>query len=101
VLYEHRLLICRTHGVPANMTRPDGRTLRFPGCFRCQEIVSARYEQVPPYVERTPLLRKLALLENELLENKRHLVPKVNITIAGMLMKGPPKIESCSPGDKK
>jgi hypothetical protein len=83
------------------MTRPDGRTLRFPGCFRCQEIVEARYGQVPPpYVERTPLLRKLALLENELLENKRHLVPKVSITIAGMLIKGPPKIESNSPGDK-
>jgi hypothetical protein len=82
------------------MTRPDGRTLRFPGCFRCQEIVEARYEQVPPpYVERTSLLKKLALLENELLENKRHLVPKVSITIAGMLVKGPPKIESSFPGD--
>jgi hypothetical protein len=101
VLYKHRLLVCRTHGVPANMTRPDGRTLRFPGCFRCQEIVEARYEQIPPpYVERTPLLRKLALLENELLENKRNLVPKVSITIAEMLMKGPPKIERSSPGDK-
>jgi hypothetical protein len=101
VLYEHRLLVCRTHGVPAKMTLPDGRTLQFPGCFRCQEIVAARYEQVPPpYVERTPLLRKLALLENELLENKRHLAPKVNITIAEMLMKGPPQIESCSPVDK-
>ncbi len=101
VLYKHRLLVCRTHGVPANMTRPDGRTLRFPGCFRCQEIVEDRYEQVPPpYVERTSLLRKLALLENELLENKRHLAPKVSITIAGMLMKGPPKIETSSLGDK-
>ena len=101
VLYEHRLLVCRTHGVPASMTRPDGRTLWFPGCFRCQEIVDARYVQgPPPYVERTPLLRKLALLENELLENKRHLVPKVNITIAGMLMQGPPQIASCFPEDK-
>jgi hypothetical protein len=101
VLYKYRLLVCRTHGVPANMTRPDSRTLRFPGCFRCQEIVETRYEQVPPpYVERTPLLRKLALLENELLENKRHLVPKVNITIAEMLMKGPPQIESSSSVDK-
>jgi hypothetical protein len=102
ILYEHRLLVCRTHGVPAKMTWPDGRTLQFPGCFRCQEIVAARYEQVPPpYVERTPLLRKLALLENELLENKRHLAPKVNITIAEMLMKGSPQIESCSSMDKK
>lgn len=93
VLYKHRLLVCRTHGVPATMTRPDGRTLRFPGCFRCQEIVDSRYKQEqPPHVERTVLLRKLALLENNLLENKRHLVPKVRLTIAEMLVKGPPAI---------
>jgi len=92
-LYRHRLLVCRTHGVPATMTRPDGQTLRFPGCFRCQEIVEALEQQEkPPHVERTSLLRKLALLENELLENKRHLLPKVKITIAEMLLKGPPSI---------
>lgn len=92
-LYKHRLLVCRTHGVPATMTRPDGQTLRFPGCFRCQDIVDGRDEQEqPPHVERTFLLRKLALLENELLENKRHLLPKVKITIAEMLVKGPPVI---------
>ena len=92
-MYEHRLLVCRTHGVPATMTRPDGQTLRFPGCFRCQEIVAGRDNREPsPHVERTFLLRKLALLENELLENKRHLMPKVKITIAEMLVKGPPTI---------
>ncbi len=92
-LYEHRLLVCRTHGVPATMTRPDGQILRFPGCFRCQDIVDVQYDQEqPPHVERTVLLRKLALLENELLENKRHLMPKVKITIAEMLVKGPPAI---------
>jgi AmmeMemoRadiSam system protein A len=92
-LYEHRLLVCRTHGVPATMTRPDGQTLRFPGCFRCQDIVDARSEhEQSPHVERTPLLRRLALLENELLENQRHLMPKVKITIAEMLVKGPPAI---------
>ncbi len=93
VLYKHRLLVCRTHGVPAAMTRPDGRTLRFPGCFRCQEIVESRDEQEQvPYVERTQMLRKLAFLENELLQNRRHLVPKVRLTIAEMLVKGPPHL---------
>ncbi len=92
-LYKYRLLVCRTHGVPATMTRPDGRTLRFPGCFRCQEIVDVRYGQKPSlHVERTPLLRRLALLENEFLDNKRHLLPKVKLTIAEMLLKGPPSI---------
>lgn len=93
VLYKHRLLVCRTHGVPATMTRPDGRTLHFPGCFRCQDIVAERFRQEPlPHVERTVLLRRLALLENDLLQNKRHLVPKVRLTIAEMLVKGPPVV---------
>ncbi|MGB3210789.1 MAG: AmmeMemoRadiSam system protein A [Desulforhopalus sp.] len=92
VLYHHRLLVCRTHGVPAIITRPDGQAMRFPGCFRCQEIVDDRDGEEVPYVKRTALLRKLALLENELLHNKRHLLPKVKITIAEMLVKGPPTI---------
>lgn len=93
VLYNNRLLVCRTHGVPATITRPDGQTMRFPGCFRCQEIVETRSEkQQSSFVERTTMLTKLALLENELLDNKRHLVPKVKITIAEMLLKGPPAI---------
>ncbi len=92
-LYKYRFLVCRTHGVPATMTRPDGQTLRFPGCFRCRELVDVRYGRKPsPSVERTPLLRRLALLENEFLQNKRHLLPKVKLTIAEMLVNGPPTI---------
>lgn len=91
VLYEHRLLVCRTHGVPATITRPDGQELHFPGCFRCQELVTEKYQQKqPPRVVRTKLLHGLAMLENQLLEGKRHLVPKVRITIAEMLVNGPP-----------
>ena len=93
ILYHHRLLVCRTHGVPAWLTRPDGREMRFPGCFRCQEIVEARFPgQQPPHVDRTPWLRQLAFLENEFLENKRHLQPKVRMTIAEMLVNGPPAL---------
>ncbi|MBW1634741.1 MAG: hypothetical protein JRJ68_00570 [Deltaproteobacteria bacterium] len=89
ILYEHRMLVCRTHGVPATMMRPDGRVLRFPGCFRCQEIVGD--QDVPSLsVERTPMLRRLALLESELLDNRRHLLPRVKMTIAEMIVKGPP-----------
>jgi hypothetical protein len=89
-LYKHRLLVCRTHGVPASMTRPDGKSMRFPGCFRCQEIVDARPDSRLPHVERTPLLRRLAQLENNLFDGKRHLVPRVRMTLAEMLVKGPP-----------
>lgn len=93
VLYENRLLVCRTHGVPATITRPDGQVLQFPGCFRCQEIVENRgREEKGASVERTALLTRLALLENELLSHKRNLMPKVKITIAEMLIKGPPTV---------
>lgn len=91
MLYQHRLLVCRTHGVPATMRRPDGQVLRFPGCFRCQEVVGICNDRAEvPHVDRTALLRQLVLVENELLENRRHLYPKVKLTIAEMLVKGPP-----------
>jgi len=93
ILYSHRLLVCRTHGVPATMTRPDGQKLRFPGCFRCQDIVGSKFENVePPAVERTLSLRKIVQLEDELLEHKRHLAPKVRMTIAEMLVRGAPAL---------
>ncbi len=93
VLYNHRLLVCRTHGVPATMTRPDGQKLRFPGCFRCQDIVDSMLEgKEPPAVERTLSLRKIVQLEDELLDHKRHLAPKVKLTIAEMLVKGAPAL---------
>ncbi len=92
-LYKHRLLVCRTHGVPAKMTRPDGQSMQFPGCFRCQDIVEEKgLKNVLIPVERTPLLRRLAMLENNLLYMKRHLHPKVKLTIAEMLVKGPPEL---------
>lgn len=89
-LYHHRLLVCRTHGVPAKMTRPDGKSLRFPGCFRCQELVAAKNAAVE--VERTPWLARLAVLERSLFDNKRHLLPKVRLTIAQMIVQGPPTL---------
>ena len=100
-IYKHRLLVCRTHGVPAKMTRPDGQSMQFPGCFRCQEIVEDKGGGVViEPVERTPLLRRLAVLENNLLYMKRHLHPKVKLTIAEMLVKGPPEL-SFGCGDER
>lgn len=91
-LYAHRLLVCRTHGVPAVMRRPDGKNLHFPGCFRCQDIVEKLGEEEIPFVERTTLLRQLVVIEDELLEQRRHLYPKIKMTIAEMIVKGPPVI---------
>ncbi len=92
ILYRHRLLVCRTHGVPAEMRCPDGRVLRFPGCFRCQELVEQRREQdlEIPVMPRTALFVELVEIENELLDFRRHLYPKVNLTIAEMIVRGEP-----------
>lgn len=95
VLYSHRLMICRLHGVPAAMTRPDGRTLRFPGCFRCQQITHAHTvdDADASVMNRTDLLQRMAALESELLDNRRHLYPKVRRTIAEMIAGGPPRVD--------
>lgn len=94
ILYSHRLMVCRTHGVPASMRRPDGQQLNFPGCFRCQKIVSKKFvhDSEAPHMERTPLLQRLVAVERELMGEKLHLYPRVKLTIAQMLIQGPPAI---------
>jgi len=89
-LYSHRLMICRLHGIPATLTRPDGRKLDFPGCFRCQEHV-AGYDGVRP-LDRTQFYRRLVGLELEFLGSGRMIRPKVKLTIAQMIVKGPPSL---------
>ncbi len=104
ILYMHRLMVCRTHGVPASMRRPDGQILNFPGCFRCQEIVKKKFDHdsQAPHMERTPLLRRLVGVERELMGEKIHLYPRVKLTIAQMLVQGPPAIPTphCERSDK-
>lgn len=94
ILYAYRLLVCRTHGVPARLRRPDGKVMPFPGCFRCQEIVEDREQNglKTPRVDRTPLLTELAKIEDELLNFKRKEYPRLNMTIAEMILAGPPAL---------
>ncbi|MFH1020684.1 MAG: hypothetical protein V1782_08790 [Pseudomonadota bacterium] len=89
-LYHHRLMICRMHGVPSSLTFPNGRVQKFPGCFRCQEIVGAR--QAVPSVERASLFRELVALEQELLGEQQGQLPKLKKTIAEMILLGPPSL---------
>ena len=89
-LYLYRMMICRLHGVPATFTRPDGKQLHFPGCFRCQENIST--ENSPAPLDRTQFFQRMVNLEIELLGNKRPTAPKVKLTIAQMIVTGPPKL---------
>jgi hypothetical protein len=93
-LYAHRLMICRLHGVPATLSRPDGRVLEFPGCFRCQELVALkmREDRDLPSLERIDLYNRLAELEINLLGSRRRAAPKVKMTIAQMVLYGPPRL---------
>jgi hypothetical protein len=87
-LYPYRLMICRLHGVPSSMTRPDGRKLNFPGCFRCQEEV--KKDDSVPFLDRTGFFKRLVDLELKLLAKRRAAAPKVKLTIAQMIVMGPP-----------
>ena len=89
-LYRHRLMICRMHGVPSSLTFPNGKTQKFPGCFRCQELVAGR--PAAPTVERASLFRELVALEQELLGENQGVLPKVKKTIADMILLGPPRL---------
>jgi hypothetical protein len=89
-LYPYRLMICRLHGIPATFTRPDGKKLEFPGCFRCQEIVSADNPVAP--LDRTQFFRRLVELELDLLGHRRTAAPRVKLTIAQMIVMGPPTL---------
>jgi len=89
-LYPYRMMLCRLHGVPATLTRPDGKKLEFPGCFRCQELTPA--ESPTRTLDRTRFLQRLVDLEIRLLGSRRMTAPKVKLTIAQMIVKGPPRL---------
>lgn len=91
MLYAHRLMICRLHGVPNRFTLPNGQARTFPGCFRCQEILAG--QDAPPVLERTDFYRRLAALEMDFLRDLTARSAKVRLTLAQMIHQGSPKLE--------
>jgi hypothetical protein len=94
-LYDHRLMICRLFGVPNRLLHPDGRQLLFPGCWRCGELLQEAGVEVtgPPVLERTPLYSELVAIEMAFLgPNRIRRLPKVNLTLAEMIVQGPPRL---------
>ncbi len=85
-LYQHRLLLCRLHGVPASITAPDGRNRQFPGCFRCQELTTGRTNVVT--LDRSRFFKTMVNLEQSFVRG--HLLPKISMTLAEMLLQEPP-----------
>jgi hypothetical protein len=89
-LYSHRLMICRLHGVPNVFRMPDGRERTFPGCFQSQEI--GRVMEKVPLLDRTGFYRELAQLEIGFGGSKLKQLPRVNLTLAEMIVAGPPPL---------
>jgi Fe-S-cluster containining protein len=82
VLYAHRPMICRLHGIPHALRRPDGRVLTGPGCddyaAQCGPVVKAR-------LDRTPLYTAMAQVEREL-RQALGFEGKTKMTIAEMIL---------------
>lgn len=87
-LYQHRLLICRLHGVPASLTSPNGSHRQFPGCFRCQEL-TADLTNVTT-MDRTRFFKTMVSLEQAFLQGRS--LPKIKMTLAEMLVQPPPSV---------
>ena len=87
-------MICRMHGVPNILVKPNGQQVQFPGCYRCQELtetIAANGKQAP-VVNRTPMYKDLAMLEMQFVGKNLRQLPKVDHTIAEMIVLGPPKL---------
>lgn len=91
ILYSHRLMICRMHGTRNVMRLPDGDVRYFPGCARFTAMHGPGGEGCEA-LDRTPYYQELAALEAEFRQRAGKQLPKVDMTLAQMILSGPPKI---------
>ncbi len=88
-VYSHRLMICRMHGTKNSLHLPNGREQIFRGCDRFITLPTA--ETIAP-LDRTPFYKRLAALEMEILRRAGKPLHSVKLTIAEMVLLGPPKL---------
>ena len=81
-VYRSRPMICRMHGIP-HVLRGPGRPPSYgPGC---DAFVQRCGEQSGDRFDRTPLYRKMALLEQEI-RRASNFSERINLTVAEMVL---------------
>jgi Fe-S-cluster containining protein len=80
LLYRHRPMICRLHGIPYRLERPDGTVLEGDGCA----AFHARCGAATRRLDRTPFYRQMAALEKQL-RTEISFSARVNLTVAEMI----------------
>lgn len=80
-LYRYRPMICRLHGIPNEIQRPDGSSVRGPGCGDFDRQCGHR-SYIP--FDRTPLYREMARCEQALREQV-DCRKKIRLTVAQMV----------------
>ncbi|WP_300667222.1 YkgJ family cysteine cluster protein [Desulfoluna sp.] len=80
LLYTHRPMVCRLHGVAHFLERPDGSVLKGPGCSRYEETAA---DNRP--LNRTPLYKEMAHLEKTL-RQETGFTDRLKLTIAEMIL---------------
>lgn len=90
-LYAHRPMICRMHGIPHELHRPDGRIQTGPGCDALYRLSSAKNPD-EVRLDRTPWYSALAQLERRLRERTDYSA-KMKMTIAQMILEEPQGLE--------
>ena len=81
LLYNHRPMICRLHGVTHTMQLPDGRILSGPGCSEFKTLCRVKE---PPVLDRSPHYQAMAALE-QALRKELGLNRKIKMTVAQMI----------------
>ena len=81
-LYEFRPMICRLHGIPHTLHRPDGRKVIGPGCDDFHRQCASRSDTA---LDRTPHYRALADLEQQT-RRALGLTDKIKLTVADMIV---------------
>jgi Fe-S-cluster containining protein len=82
-LYAHRPMICRLHGVPYRMGRPDSMETHGSGCHRIDWDMAAD-KSADCMFDRTDLYRELSGIEIEL-RKELNFGQRIKMTIAEMI----------------